>query len=132
MVVMAATDDIQALLNQLWPYAAVVAGFGAFIVWNGGIVVGDRTNHTAGLHLPQLGYFVAFSLALSAPVIITSLTDDALRMSRRSRPGALSTNGQRLGMLLAWLAVFTLFYTACIAGFTVQHKYLLSGMPVAA
>lgn len=34
-----------SILGAFAPYALVLAGFGAFIVWNGGIVLGARQSH---------------------------------------------------------------------------------------
>jgi alpha-1,2-glucosyltransferase len=120
-----------AICRTLWPYVAVMVGFVAFVAWNGGIVVGDRTNHTAGLHLPQLGYFVLFATAFSAPVTIATLADALISWRRCPRSGvhqASVNKGQALGALGGAFVGLTLVYVACIAWFTVQHKYLLSGV----
>lgn len=58
----------KALLLVAWPYAAVGAGFLAFVALNGSIVVGDSKNHEAVLHFPQLFYFFSFTLVFSLPV----------------------------------------------------------------
>lgn len=58
----------KALLLVTWPYAAVGAGFLAFVALNGSIVVGDSKNHEAVLHFPQLFYFFSFTLVFSLPV----------------------------------------------------------------
>ena len=38
---------IPSILGAFVPYALVLAGFGAFIVWNGGIVLGALSFHLA-------------------------------------------------------------------------------------
>ncbi|KZC14819.1 PREDICTED: putative Dol-P-Glc:Glc(2)Man(9)GlcNAc(2)-PP-Dol alpha-1,2-glucosyltransferase [Dufourea novaeangliae] len=48
------------LIVQLLPYATVCLIFLAFVVWNKGIVVGDRAAHVPTIHIPQLFYFSAF------------------------------------------------------------------------
>ncbi|KAF8898454.1 glucosyltransferase [Infundibulicybe gibba] len=58
------------ILPTLVPYMLVLAVFGAFVVWNGGIVLGDKTNHVPSLHIPQVYYFVAFSTAFGWPVLV--------------------------------------------------------------
>jgi len=40
----------------------VVVAFAAFVIYNGGIVVGDRSNHIAMLHFPQFLYFLLFTV----------------------------------------------------------------------
>lgn len=56
------------LAGQLWPLAAVVVAFGAFVVHNGGIVVGDKANHAPVRHLMQPLYFALYFTGALAPV----------------------------------------------------------------
>ena len=53
--------NLPTLLILLWPYAAVIAIFFIFVVCNGSIVVGDKSHHQAGLHLPQVLYCAVFA-----------------------------------------------------------------------
>ena len=56
-------------LDIAFPYLAVFGGFVYYIYWNDGrIVLGDAENHIAGLHIPQLFYFVAFCIGMLLPV----------------------------------------------------------------
>ena len=50
-------------MAQCWAHALVVACFGAFVRYNGGVAVGDKDQHKAMLHLPQPLYFSAFCVA---------------------------------------------------------------------
>ncbi|KAH9836500.1 glucosyltransferase [Rhodofomes roseus] len=59
------------ILGAFVPYALVLAGFGAFVVWNGGIVLGDKSNHVPALHIPQLYYFVGFATMMGWPALIS-------------------------------------------------------------
>ncbi|GAB4813957.1 hypothetical protein N2152v2_001003 [Parachlorella kessleri] len=56
------------LLQQLWGLAAVTASFAAFVLWNGGVVVGDKAHHTPVRHLVQPLYFALYSTGWLAPV----------------------------------------------------------------
>lgn len=58
-------------LCEVGGYIAVAFAFILFAVWNGGIVLGDKSNHIAVLHLPQLFYFVAFAACLLAPAFLS-------------------------------------------------------------
>ena len=49
------------LINQLYPFIALALGFAGFVHWNGGIVLGDQSNHVVTLHAAQLVYFVSFT-----------------------------------------------------------------------
>ena len=82
---------LPSILGAFVPYALVLAGFGAFIVWNGGIVLGmqqshwcsffcshgiycvkgDKSNHIPAFHIPQLYYFVGFATILGWPALIS-------------------------------------------------------------
>jgi alpha-1,2-glucosyltransferase len=44
--------------------------FGVFVVWNGGLVVGDRSAHKAVLNIPQLFYFSLFLVIFSSPYVV--------------------------------------------------------------
>ncbi|CAE6448196.1 unnamed protein product [Rhizoctonia solani] len=60
------------LMKTAWPYVVPVVGFAFFVVWNGGIVLGDKSNHIPTLHVPQLYYFVAFASLFGLPVLIST------------------------------------------------------------
>ncbi|KAF9919318.1 glucosyltransferase [Lobosporangium transversale] len=52
------------------PYFGLLTAFATFVKWNGGIVLGDRSNHVPTLHLAQLLYFSAFTAGLSIFAIL--------------------------------------------------------------
>ena len=85
--VLSAPHVITDILPAFIPYSVVVAGFAAFVVWNGGIVLGkafseraaschtdrlsgDKSNHVPAFHIPQVYYFVGFSSILGWPVLV--------------------------------------------------------------
>ena len=49
------------LLSDLLPVLLVPLCFAAFVVWNGGIVVGDKAAHAPVKHLMQPLYFALFA-----------------------------------------------------------------------
>ncbi|GAA5866044.1 hypothetical protein JCM1840_003388 [Sporobolomyces johnsonii] len=54
-------------------FVAYLPVFGAavvFVLWNGGIVLGDKANHIPSIHIPQVYYFVAFSAVFVAPHVL--------------------------------------------------------------
>jgi alpha-1,2-glucosyltransferase len=57
-------------LTRLWPYIALVFSFAAFVFWNGGVVLGDKSNHVATIHLPQMLYIWPFIAFFSAPLLL--------------------------------------------------------------
>ena len=52
-------------MNQMRPYLMAISTFVFFVLVNNGIVVGDRSNHVASLHLCQILYFWSFSCFFS-------------------------------------------------------------------
>ncbi|RVE56412.1 hypothetical protein OJAV_G00220770 [Oryzias javanicus] len=101
-----------AVLQAAWPYAAVAGGFLAFIVWNDGIVVGDRTSHEACLNFPQIFYFFCFSFFLSFPVSLWYQRVIRFLQALRKQP-----------LLFLLLTVVSLLL---VWKFTHVHKYLLA------
>ncbi|KAJ7630545.1 glucosyltransferase [Roridomyces roridus] len=108
------------ILPPFAPYALVVGLFGAFVVWNGGIVLGDKSNHIPVLHVPQLYYFIAFSTAFGWPVLISG---------EGGVVGLVGDIWQRMfGGKLRILAttLITLIMGATVHLYTIHHPFLLS------
>ena len=98
---------ILSLLLPLWAYVVVGLTFALFLVWNGSVVVGDRTHHQMHLHLPQIFYFVSFSLFFSLPYLLGS--------SRLWRGFLKELRGRKM---VAALVGMTLFALASVRFFT--------------
>lgn len=62
-------QDIPTTLRVALPFAPVLLAFLAFVRWNQGIVLGDKTMHIAVLHVPQVYYFTAFAAVMSTPIL---------------------------------------------------------------
>ncbi|KAF4959617.1 hypothetical protein FGADI_1540 [Fusarium gaditjirri] len=58
------------VIRQIWPYVAVLVSFGGFVAWNGGVVLGDKSNHVATVHLPQMLYIWPFFAFFSLPLLV--------------------------------------------------------------
>ena len=56
------------LAKHLWSLAAVPAAFAAFVLWNGGVAVGDRAHHVPVLHFMQVPYLLLFTVGCLAAV----------------------------------------------------------------
>ncbi|KAF6767041.1 Glucosyltransferase Alg10 [Kalmanozyma brasiliensis GHG001] len=130
---------------QLWrstmimaaPMVPMLVGCAAFIRWNGSIVLGDKSNHQAGIHLPQMGYFLAFATGFGVFPLLFSLipaqararsnaTLSALIGSVSSAAGVLlkATLGSATG-LITLAASLAAFYIA-VDRFTIDHPFLLA------
>lgn len=107
-----AVGVLPQLLIDLWPHLTLLAAFGGFVTWNGGVVLGDKSNHVAGVHLPQMLYFWPFLIFFSWPVTLSQLT--AL--------GSLWNRTPRLWLLVLLLGTMT----ATVHYNTVIHPFLLA------
>lgn len=105
-------SSIKSVLLVAWPYVVVAVGFVAFMVLNGGIVVGDRTSHEACLNFPQLFYFFSFTLLFSLPAWLSYRRAVSFLHSLRKQP-----------LLYLLLTVVSLIL---VWKFTFVHKYLLA------
>ncbi|OCT87311.1 dol-P-Glc:Glc(2)Man(9)GlcNAc(2)-PP-Dol alpha-1,2-glucosyltransferase [Xenopus laevis] len=104
--------NIIILVQLTWPYITLVLGFFAFLAFNGGIVVGDKTSHEACLNFPQLFYFFAFTLIFSFSHLFSPQKLKDFIKSVLKRP--------LIYMALAGISVILIWK------FTHVHKYLLA------
>ncbi|RKF59492.1 Dol-P-Glc:Glc-PP-Dol alpha-1,2-glucosyltransferase [Erysiphe neolycopersici] len=58
------------VVKQIWPFITLLVLFTSFVLWNGSVVLGDKSNHVAMIHLPQMLYIWPFITFFSAPLII--------------------------------------------------------------
>lgn len=66
----AAIFNIGPILRQVYPRLIVAGLFAGFVVWNGGVVLGDKSNHVATLHLAQMLYIWPLFAFFSAPIFL--------------------------------------------------------------
>jgi alpha-1,2-glucosyltransferase len=60
-------------MKQVWPHVTVLGLFAGFVAWNEGVVLGDKSNHVATIHLAQMLYIWPFFAFFSAPLLLPSL-----------------------------------------------------------
>ncbi|KAI8394183.1 alpha-2-glucosyltransferase Alg10 [Radiomyces spectabilis] len=101
-----------AIAPRIFLFMMALVSFAVFLVWNNGIVLGDRSNHIAGLHFPQLFYFSSFLSFFLLPwtLKVTSIST-CLRCFAHDRLRSLLT---------ASIMVYFVYY------FTYEHPFLLS------
>ncbi|KAJ6626877.1 glucosyltransferase [Mycena sp. CBHHK59/15] len=118
--ILSAPKIFRDILPAFVPYALVLALFCAFVVWNGGIVLGDKSNHIPSLHIPQVYYFVAFSAAFGWPVLISG-DGGVIGLIREVRYRMFGSKSRMLATVLisALMAVTVNLYT-------IHHPFLLS------
>ena len=93
-------------------YVTVGLVFAAFLVVNGGIVVGDRSAHVAVFHPTQVLYFAGFTLGMSAPYFVTlTKVRRFVTFSRRH---------------YLFMGVSAILCYCVVDSFTYAHPYLLA------
>ena len=97
-------------LRTLLPYMLVCIVFSLFIVWNGGIVLGDKSQHQITLHFSQVSYFVLLTGLFTWPQLITSIK-------------RITSN---LKLLMICFIVLTLLFILFAHFYTISHPYLLA------
>jgi alpha-1,2-glucosyltransferase len=110
-----ATYEPCTVLMVSTPHLTVLLAFAVFLVTNGGIVVGDRSNHAVAFHFAQLLYFSAFSV-LGFPAAVFSLVRSGALVrfvaDLRRRPTAAA-----FGAVAVTLATALTYY---------EHPFLLA------
>jgi alpha-1,2-glucosyltransferase len=111
-----AWDRRVALMQAYCLLLALPVAFVAFVVWNGGITLGDKEAHAPTLHLMQPLYLALFCLASAGPLL---LQPAVLRHAR----GVLSAAPVlcMLSMLCAGAAA-----AHCVQRYSLVHPYLLA------
>ncbi|KAK3491976.1 Dol-P-Glc:Glc(2)Man(9)GlcNAc(2)-PP-Dol alpha-1,2-glucosyltransferase [Neurospora crassa] len=82
------------VLRQVWPHITIMGLFAGFVAWNGGVVLGDKSNHIATIHLPQMLYIWPFFAFFSAPLLIPrvlSTLADLITHARTPTPSHTTT-----------------------------------------
>ncbi|PSN55778.1 putative Dol-P-Glc:Glc(2)Man(9)GlcNAc(2)-PP-Dol alpha-1 [Blattella germanica] len=58
------------IIKNILGYLSVGICFMAFVIWNHGLVVGDRAAHTAVINIPQVFYYSLFTVFFAAPHVV--------------------------------------------------------------
>ncbi|OBZ79247.1 Dol-P-Glc:Glc(2)Man(9)GlcNAc(2)-PP-Dol alpha-1,2-glucosyltransferase [Grifola frondosa] len=118
--ILSAPKVLPDILPSFVPYSLVVTAFAAFVVWNGGIVLGDKSNHVPAFHVPQLYYFVGFATAFGWPALLSG--EGGIRALARDVWARMF--GSKRNILVTSVASAIMCFT--IHKFTIQHPFLLS------
>ncbi|KAH8803160.1 DIE2/ALG10 family-domain-containing protein [Xylogone sp. PMI_703] len=99
-------------LTRLTPYISLLATFAAFVVWNGGVVLGDKSNHVATIHLPQMLYIWPFIAFFSAPLLVPTALSTLQDILRTVQTVLYNGNRPQSTYKLIYKLIL---YTGCIA-----------------
>ncbi|KAL3466362.1 phospholipase D/nuclease [Aspergillus heterothallicus] len=73
-----ALNNIGSIVSHLVPYLFILAAFGAFVLWNGSVVLGHKEFHSASLHLAQMLYIWPYFIFFSWPLLLAPLANIVL------------------------------------------------------
>ncbi|KAJ3787664.1 glucosyltransferase [Lentinula aff. detonsa] len=108
------------ILPAFVPYASVLGVFASFVIWNGGIVLGDKSNHIPVLHVPQLYYFFAFSTAFGWPVLVSGAGGIPVLLQKIYA----RTLGSKFRAFITGVILAVMLYTVKL--YTIHHPFLLA------
>ncbi|KAG6059134.1 hypothetical protein E4U17_006886 [Claviceps sp. LM77 group G4] len=95
----AALHNPVRVIRQIWPYISVLIAFVGFVAWNGGVVLGDKSNHVATIHLAQMLYiwpfFAFFSLPLLLPYAVPLFDTVIALFGGKSRHSSLEKSSEQ-------------------------------------
>jgi alpha-1,2-glucosyltransferase len=135
-----AMNHIRVVLLAILPQLTILFLFAVFVVWNGGVVLGDKSNHVATIHTPQMLYVCAYILFFSFPVILpgavkqlyqfsSGLATEATGSARRSSSLQLFSNSSKpvyiISRILLFLALVGVAFVA-IHYNTIVHPFTLA------
>lgn len=136
-LVVTALTDLSSTIWNCAQYIVFILGFGAFVAWNGGVVlgntfvimrraclltiIGDKSNHVATMHFPQMLYIWAYMMFFSFPVILGNLFEPTTSASA-DWIGFMATRRPRVW----FLAAFTAIFLAIIYFNTIIHPFTLA------
>ncbi|KAF9693677.1 hypothetical protein EKO04_008167 [Ascochyta lentis] len=61
------------ILRSIASYIVLLVLFAGFVTWNGSVVLGDKSAHTATIHIPQMLYIWPYISLFSAPILLGPL-----------------------------------------------------------
>lgn len=105
-----------SLLTQYCLLLVLPVAFAAFVVWNGGITLGDREAHAPASHLMQPLYFALFCLASAAPVLLQPAIVSRIQAGLAAEPVPSTL---AVGIAAATAAL-------CVRRYSLVHPYLVA------
>jgi len=118
--ILSAPKILPDILTSFFPYALVLLLFAGFVIWNGGIVLGDKSNHIPVLHVPQAYYFIGFAAIFGWPALISG---DGGAFGLIYEVRARMFGGKRRTSVTVVLSVFM---AVTVHLFTIHHPFLVS------
>ncbi|KAF2013815.1 glycosyltransferase family 59 protein [Aaosphaeria arxii CBS 175.79] len=119
------------VIKSVMTYVVLLFLFGGFVAWNGGVVLGDKSNHVATIHLPQMLYLWPYIGFFSLPLLVAPLLAPIVR---RLPGGLLKTfpldsliGPTRISLPgIAGVVLFSIFGLLAVHYNTIVHPFTLA------
>ncbi|KAK0198488.1 glucosyltransferase [Armillaria mellea] len=108
------------LLRSFVPYMFLLGFCVVFVMWNGGIVLGDKSNHVPVVHIPQMYYFAAFATAFGWPILIAE-DRGVIGLIGDIRNCMFGSKSRSFGTLIT-----SVIMAVTVHKYTIYHPFLLS------
>ncbi|KAK0233267.1 glucosyltransferase [Armillaria fumosa] len=108
------------LLRSFVPYMFLLGLCVIFVMWNGGIVLGDKSNHVPVVHIPQMYYFAAFATAFGWPILIAG-DRGVVGLFGDIRNCMFGNRSRSFGTLIT-----SVIMAVTVHKYTIHHPFLLS------
>ncbi|KAL8710609.1 MAG: hypothetical protein Q9220_004833 [cf. Caloplaca sp. 1 TL-2023] len=113
------------LYRILQPYMALLLGFGLFIAINGGVVLGDKGNHMASIHLAQMLYIWPYIMFFSFPLLFQHLLNAVAPQRYIPTPLRIGSTKHQLPRLVVALPIM-LIIVLIVHFNTIVHPFTLA------
>ncbi|KAL8957455.1 MAG: hypothetical protein Q9193_005275 [Seirophora villosa] len=124
-VVGASIADFSLLYPSLKPYLGILGAFGFFVVWNEGVVLGDKENHVASIHLAQMLYIWPYFMFFSFPLLYSYILNALI--PQRYIPSPMRTGSTRHQLPRLVVAVPIMAIMLLVVHFnTIVHPFTLA------
>ncbi|KAK0704267.1 DIE2/ALG10 family-domain-containing protein [Apiosordaria backusii] len=111
------------VLRQIWPHITILGLFAGFVAWNGGVVLGDKSNHIATIHLAQMLYIWPLFAFFSLPLFIPSIFGFITRPLRTVHSLVL---GPKALFTIPWALLTAALSVAVVQYNTIIHPFTLA------
>ncbi|KAJ4347563.1 glucosyltransferase [Ascochyta clinopodiicola] len=117
------------VLRSIASYVVLLVLFAGFVAWNGSVVLGDKSAHTATIHIPQMLYIWPYIALFSAPILIGPLCRIVAPFMPPQLKNVLGYTPPKNGPNLPELLPAALFIAGGLAAVhfnTIVHPYTLA------
>ncbi|KAL2177808.1 glycosyltransferase family 59 protein [Thermothelomyces heterothallicus CBS 202.75] len=122
----AALSNPFRVVRQIWPHLTILALFAGFVAWNGGVVLGDKSNHIATIHLAQMLYIWPLFAFFSAPLLIPSVLSAATRPIQYLQTLFSLTSKRAAFISVSYTLVTVLLSLVVVRYNTIIHPFTLA------